>query len=230
MSVPAPASLELQTQSYIDIQYLATFGLYKINALEYFYTSPFFDAESNNERLRKQGVHPQEHLAILQTMTGLEFVLDEHNTCEPNLFVFRKQKRWSPKRADLIDVYYCTDGIIYQCADFLSLLKTRAAKTSFYLNRSFDLIHSGVRWTDSSSSIATAGVGSRKRKSGFVCWKTENDNADAAAKLEPSNTQTELDLFHVRARARNRAGKKYERLVRDLPTFKAVLEDVRLPR
>jgi len=144
----APASLEKQSQSYIDIQYLSLYGLFRANALEYFYTSPFFDPESNNQRLRAQQLHPEQHASVLQTMTGLEYILDEHNTCEPNLFVFRKQNRLSPKRADLIDVYYCTDGIIYQCPDFLSLLKSRVAKTAYYLGQSFETCRRGVSWTD----------------------------------------------------------------------------------
>jgi len=217
----AVASKEMQQQSYIDIQYLATFGLFRANALEYFYTSPFFDHNSNNQRLRTQGVHPEQHLSILQTMTGLEFVLDEHNTCEPNLFVFRKQNRWSPKRADLIDVYYCTDGIIYQCPDFLNLLKSRLAKVAFYLEQSFETTRSGVRWVD-------AAVGKR-RKSGFVCWKEPQEGGNAATErvaTAEAGGEEEIDNFHVKRRARSKTGKKYEKFVRDLPSFKGPLSDV----
>jgi hypothetical protein len=218
------ASKEMQQQSYIDIQYLSTFGLFRANALEYFYTSPFFDPNSNNQRLRTQGVHPEQHLSILQTMTGLEFVLDEHNTCEPNLFVFRKQNRWSPKRADLIDVYYCTDGIIYQCPDLLNLLKSRLAKAAFYLEQSFETTRRGVRWVD-------AAVGKR-RKSGFVCWKESQEEGNAAVEKETAAAEAagkeEIDNFHVKKRARSKIGKKYEKFVRDLPTFKGPLSDVSL--
>ena len=239
----APAPIEQQTQSYIDIQYLAAFGLFKANCLEYFYTSPFFDQNSNNQRLRVQGLHPDQHLSVLQTMTGLEYVLDEHNTCEPNLFVFRKQNRWSPKRADLIDVYYCTDGIIYQCPDFLNLLKSRVAKTSFYLGRSFETCLQGVGWVDAASesaaaAAAAAGVGlgaGRKRKSGFVCWQPEagavagacgKPAAEGEASSTPTTAAAVADPFLTRERARGKAVRKYDRLVRDLPSFKSVLGDV----
>jgi hypothetical protein len=36
--------------------YLQTFGLRKENALDYFYLSPFFDVNSNNQLIRTQGV------------------------------------------------------------------------------------------------------------------------------------------------------------------------------
>ena len=221
--------------SYIDIQYLATYGLFKANALEYFYTSPFFDPNSNNERVRKQGLHPSKHLEILETMTGTEYVLDEHNTCEPNLFVFRKQNRLSPKRSELVDVYYCTDGIIYQSPDFLNLLKTRMAKTSYYLEQSFETCRRSVGWVD-----ATSG---KKRKNGFLCWQQQQQQQppllksqsmdiaqsdDTEASVSSPQGQEQVDTFHTLTRARSKAAKKYERLVRDLPTFKSVLEDVRL--
>lgn len=216
-NVPIPGSGSASApQSYIDIQYLATFGLFKQNALEYFYTSPFFDQTSNNQRVRMQGLHPDQHLSILQTMTGLEYVLDELNTCEPNLFVFRKQTRWSPKRSDLIDIYYCTDGIIYQSPDFLTLIKSRMAKSSYYLESSFEKCRAGARWIDGE-------LCGKKRSSGYLCW--QNDIPTPSSTTTPASDPSD-DPFYCHTLAKRRAENRYERLLRDFPTFRTVLQDV----
>jgi hypothetical protein len=98
---------------YIDIQWLSTYGLTKSNVLEYFYTSPFFNTNSNNQIIRIQGVEHAQRETILLSMTGVEYILDDLNTVEPNLFVIREQRRRSRRLADvdLINVYYVLDGI-----------------------------------------------------------------------------------------------------------------------
>ena len=53
-------------------------------------------------------------LERLRDMVGVEFVLDEENICEPELFVIRKQYRESPLSAKLLNIYYCLSGTIYQ--------------------------------------------------------------------------------------------------------------------
>ena len=113
----------LLSTNYIDIQWLTTFGLTRQTVLDYFYTSPFFDEKSNNQQIRLQGVEADRHQAILCSMTGIEYSLDEMNTQEPNLFVIREQERLSPAASDvnLHNVYYIMDGIIYQCPDLLGM-------------------------------------------------------------------------------------------------------------
>lgn len=227
----------------MDIGYLSTFGLQRANALDYFYTSPFFDTSSNNQRVRSQGVALDQHVSILQTMTGVEYILDEVNTCEPNLFVFRKQRRRSPKAADLLDIFYCTDGIIYKAPDFLHLLKTRIAKATYYLDKSFETVRAGTRWADETAAAAggedndaEAALGSkRRRKSGFVCW-----NAAAPAPAEDGHGGMDVergteglslcdsDPFFAKRRQRAASQRGSERVIRDFPTFKGVLQDVRL--
>ena len=227
----------------MDIGYLSTYGLQRANAMDYFYTSPFFDTSSNNQRVRSQGVALDQHLSILQTMTGIEYVLHEHNTCEPNLFVYRKQRRRSPNAADLIDVYYCTDGIIYKAPDFLNLVKTRVTKATYYLDKGFEAVRLGAHWADETGEDDSyrGGEGKRRRKSGFVCWsgqsgagarageKAEGREADdgAGAMNLDEGGEEEADLFFAKRRLRD-TQRRSERVIRDFPTFKGVLQDISL--
>ena len=67
---------DTNTQSFMDIQWLSAFGVNKLSALDYFYTSPFFDQTSNNQRIRVQGLESERRDEILKSMTGLEYMLD----------------------------------------------------------------------------------------------------------------------------------------------------------
>lgn len=121
---------------YIDITWLTTFGLSTVNVLDYFYSSPFYESTSNNEIIRTQGVSP-EHL---QSMVGIEYAVDYQSSKEPHLYVIRKQNRRSRSSTETIEIYYCLDGIIYQCPLLLDVLKARIAKASFHLANSFEQI------------------------------------------------------------------------------------------
>lgn len=119
---------------FIDITWLKTFGLFSVNALEYFYTSPFYDINSNNQIVRTQGVS----VSHLITMTGLEYNLDESLSKEPHLFVIKKVNRISPKSTELLKIFYIIDGIIYQSPFFLDVLRNRISKISHHLNEVFN--------------------------------------------------------------------------------------------
>ena len=139
---------------YIDITWLSTFGLTLHNVMEYFYTSPFYDPTSNNETFRIQGITSNvmvTHLTNGKT-TGIEFALDAVNSKEPHLFVIKKQNR-NRNSVDVLEVYYCLDGIIYQSPLLLDLLRNRIAKVAFKLKRSFDEIDSAVQKQQSESGL-----------------------------------------------------------------------------
>lgn len=121
-------------QTYCDITWLATFGLSSANVLDYFYTSPFYDQDCNNEIVRTQGVS----LTHLLEMEGIEYVIDEKNSKEPNLFIIQHNIRKSPRAAEVIGVYYCLDGTLYQGPFLLDVVRTRIAKLSYYLSKSFE--------------------------------------------------------------------------------------------
>mmetsp|Transcript_13172 Transcript_13172/g.26693 ORF Transcript_13172/g.26693 Transcript_13172/m.26693 type:complete len:140 (+) Transcript_13172:142-561(+) len=121
---------------YIDITFLATFGLRFDNVLEYFYTSPFYDPNCNNEVVRTQGLS-SDHL---QGLTGLEYAVDTQSSKEPHLFVIRKQYRRSKGASETLEIFYCLDGIIYQCPVLLDLLQSRMLKASTALKQSYDIL------------------------------------------------------------------------------------------
>lgn len=132
-------------RQFIDIKWLAVFGLTKENALEYFYTSDFYDAKSNNEIIRSQGVS----LGHLTTMIGVEYALDLEYSKEPHLFVINKVYRRSPKEVDLIEVFYCIDGIIYKCPCLLDLLRVRVAQISYNARASFKELNDSIEYNSS---------------------------------------------------------------------------------
>ncbi|KAJ1379102.1 mediator complex, subunit Med6 [Ochromonadaceae sp. CCMP2298] len=139
---------------YIDITWLTSFGLSSDNILDYFYTSPFYDHLTNNEIIRTQGVSPSH----LLEMTGMEYVFDPESSKLPHLFVIRKQHRRSRNNTEIKDIYYCLDGILYQAPTFFDLLKTRLAKASLQLLRSYHELHE-IDSTDSTDSVDSPDVG-----------------------------------------------------------------------
>ena len=190
------SSESLQHVQFIDIQWLSTFGVNKLSALDYFYTSPFFDTSSNNQRLRIQGVEASRRDDILTSMTGLEFMLDETLTQEPSLYVIRKQHRKGPLTADLIDVYYIHDGIIFQAPGFYELLQSRLAKISLHTSEAFDFANSSVLYKNDASNISPNGA--------FHCWQSETEQKDALSTEES----------------------KRAIVLRDFPSFKTVVLEI----
>jgi hypothetical protein len=121
-------------QQFIDISWLTTFGLRFDNALDYFYGSPFYEPIGcNNEIVRSQGLS-SDHL---QGLTGIEYAVDKESSKEPHLFVIRKQYRRSRNTCDTLEIFYCLDGIVYQCPLLVDVLHTRLAKAALALDQSF---------------------------------------------------------------------------------------------
>lgn len=89
-----------QHTSFIDSQWLGDVGVHEKNALDYFYTSPFYDPSSNNELFRPHYQCPTDSLIY---KTGLEYVLDPQNMEKPHLFIINKQWRSSQRVTELID-------------------------------------------------------------------------------------------------------------------------------
>ena len=199
---------------YIDIFWLKTFGVFRGNVLEYFYESPFFDPSSNNQLIRTQGVAP-EHMV---SMTGMEYVLDELNMCEPHLYVIKKQRRESPRKAELLEVYYVIDGIIYQSPDLLQLCRSRISKAAFYLGSSFSELQGTTSYTS---------------KQGRKCWSKDEQSKQPAGSegtgdamvvdVEQSTTQQSQDQSQEQDKQpMSRAAEN----IRDFPPFTRVLDDL----
>jgi hypothetical protein len=218
-SVPEAGRNALQ---FIDIQWLSAYGIRAENALEYFYTSPFFDTKSNNQTVRIQGVDVSRRDGILQDMTGKEYVLDGLNTDEPNLYVIREQVRHSSRPGDvsLVSVFYILDGVIYQSPDFLDLLNSRLGKVSNYLTRGFSNLRDGVTWEFDGGDGREDTENPASKSAGFRLWKAnaDEDNKAAAAGAKDG-------ISHKPIVAAAAAAAKYTRIIREFPSFQSVLLD-----
>eukprot|EP01041_Mallomonas_annulata_P007298 gene7298-14885_t len=106
--------------------------------------STFWDPLSNNQAVRTQGAS----LDNLFNMIGLEFVVDP-NPHEPSLFIIKKQRRSSPRIAELLDVFYVMEGVIYKTPDLLEILSSRGQKASIYTKKSFETLLESVEFTSS---------------------------------------------------------------------------------
>ena len=207
---PKPESSSLQHVQFIDIQWLSTFGVNKLSALDYFYTSPFFDQSSNNQRIRIQGVDASRRNDILISMTGLEFMLDEALTHEPNLYVIRKQNRKGPLAVELIDVYYIADGMIFQAPGFYELLRSRLNKISLHTSEAFDLANEAIRYATSDGTTNDTSANGT-----FKCWQSSSEESDGG-------TATATTTKNVKAVSG-------EMVLRDFPTFKTIILDAAAP-
>ena len=191
---------------YLDILWLKTFGLFSVNVLDYFYTSPFFDQSSNNQLIRTQGVAP-EHLI---SMVGIEYVLDEHNISEPNLYVIKKQLRESPRKAELLEIYYIIDGIIHQSPDLLQLFRSRISKASYYLGNSFAALQSTTTYTS---------------KEGRQCWSKREEIGN-----EDKNAEKDENLMDVMKESDAKPAPRKVMVagnIREFPPFLRMFEDLK---
>jgi mediator of RNA polymerase II transcription subunit 6 len=65
---------------------------------------------------------------------------------EPNLFVFRKQKRDGPEKVTPMLTYYILDGSIYQAPQLCSVFAARVSRTIYNISKAF---------TDAASKLET---------------------------------------------------------------------------
>ena len=132
-----------------DNLWLHAFGLNHLNVLEYFYNSPFYDPNSNNQNIRTQAIGVE----FLKSMTGIQYILDEGISQDPSIFVIKKVKRSNPHTTFLLALYYCADGIVYESPNLLELFRARTAKTSNYLCRAFDQLRGSVSTDQIKTSV-----------------------------------------------------------------------------
>jgi MED6 mediator sub complex component len=128
---------------YIDIHWLdlhtRAVGLHRENVIEYFYTSPFYDSLSCNEILRQRSLSWAETNQHLLSMIGIQFLLveDINSLHEPDLFVIKRINRITARSFEVLTVYYCFEGVIYQGPGFINLIGSRLCKSSWFLYNSF---------------------------------------------------------------------------------------------
>jgi mediator of RNA polymerase II transcription subunit 6 len=118
----------------MDAAWLQTYGLSRDNVLDYFYLSPFYDLTANNQTIRAQRVTS----LYLLNLIGLEFMV-ETNPYEPTLFLIKKQYRKSSHHAEVLEVFYVMEGVVYQSPTFIDLLSTKYNKICLYLHQTFQI-------------------------------------------------------------------------------------------
>lgn len=130
----ATPGTEMTGISFRDQLWLNSFPLERALVFDYFALSPFYDRTCNNEQLRMRSIHPLD-TSQLSKMTGVEYML--HEVQEPNLFIFRKQKRDGPEKAIPISAYYILDGSIYQAPNLHNVIGSRVVRALYHISKAF---------------------------------------------------------------------------------------------
>ncbi|KAI5059367.1 hypothetical protein GOP47_0025686 [Adiantum capillus-veneris] len=169
--VEGPPGTEMTGISFRDQVWLDTFRLERGIVFDYFALSPFYDRACNNEQLRMRCIHPLD-VSHLSKMTGIEYMLYEVQ--EPNLYVFRKQKRESPEKVIAISGYYILDGSIYQAPNIHNVIGSRVVRALYYVSKAF---------SEATSKLEKVGYeheaeGSKSEKKGADESKKQNEVFD----------------------------------------------------
>lgn len=125
---------------YVDSSWLNTFALNDMSVLDYFYTCPFYDKESNNEVIRSQGIS----ISHLSALVGTEFAVDYSLSKGPSLYIIYKQQRSSPVDVEVMEVFYVLEGIIYQSPSVADIVRSRIDKASLAVKSSFEGFNDSV--------------------------------------------------------------------------------------
>jgi len=148
----------IKKMSFNDPSFLSFFGLTSTNILEYFYLSPFYDPNCDNQGLRMQGAS----LENLKNMKGIqyEYVPSEH---EPKMFKVKRVRRDGPDLTTTLEVYYCLEGTFYQSPDLFEIATTRGQKITAYMRES-------LRATEEASFFSSA--------DGQTCFRERADDTE----------------------------------------------------
>ena len=116
--------------------FLQQHPLTKDNLMHYFSMSHFFDPDSNNAFLMKQG-NPLNMLDQMES--GIEYVLSDTNT-----FVIQKRKKVKDKATVVVSVYFVRDGVIFQSPPIKQIIDEKLALTTLLLTEAFNSLSEGA--------------------------------------------------------------------------------------
>ncbi|KAL1197436.1 Mediator of RNA polymerase II transcription subunit 6 [Cardamine amara subsp. amara] len=131
-----PPGTDMTGICFRDQLWINSYPLDRNYIFDYFALSPYYDITCNNEILRRRSVHPLD-LSHLSKMIGLEYMLTD--ATEPNLFVFRKQKRDGPEKVTAMLTYYILDGTIYQAPLLCSVFAARVGRAVYNISKAFSV-------------------------------------------------------------------------------------------
>ncbi|KAE8684298.1 Mediator of RNA polymerase II transcription subunit 6 [Hibiscus syriacus] len=166
-----PPGTDMTGICFRDKLWLNTYPLDRNLGFDYFALSPFYDWTCNNEQLRMRSIHPLD-ISQLSKMTWLEYMLSE--VMEPQLLVFRKQKRDSAEKVTPMLAYYILDGSIYQAPQLCNVFAARVGRALYYISKAFTT------------------AASKLEKIGYV--DTENESET----LEPNGGKEAIDFKEVK--------------------------------
>eukprot|EP00347_Sterkiella_histriomuscorum_P000469 403375738 len=175
---------------YFDTGFLQYYTrVTKDNAMEYFCNSPFYERDSNNERLRQQNLP----LDKLKEFTGVEFAITHAND-EQNVYLIEKRYRNSPIDTSTITAFYILNGTIFQAHTFKKIIDAKAQNAAFLLNQAFEHFkeHSEILYSNTHS------------------WDHLNQQSKTTQKIDYDlifeNAQQEMELVYSNAYSKNKQG------------------------
>lgn len=169
--------------SFVDEAWLHAFGLSAENALDYFALSMFYDYTSNNQAIRTQG----SSVSQLLNMTGLEFAL-EVPPQEPPVYIVKKQNRVSTRIANVLEVFYIINGVIYQSPSLMDVMSTRLMKTTHYLDKALSVMAAEHTYSNKSGHVTFKAVETEAAE------KDKSQRVDLISRELPSMESTLEDV------------------------------------
>ena len=110
------------------------------------------------------------------------------------IIINRKQYRYDRRNVQVLELYYCIDGCIYQSPVMLELIRIRIAKTSFHLLNTLNLLLKHTSYTATSGPSCYIPLGNDDDKDN-VFKKRKIINKQYAPNREfPSLTPVLIDL------------------------------------
>ena len=110
-------------------------ALSAVAAMNFFKQTPFYDNTCNNEDPRI----PADDLGrdIMQSMTGMEYDIDDNMSSPPDLWIINQQLRRSATRLEKIRVYYIMNDMILQAPNASHLMEARLSNINHHLSSAF---------------------------------------------------------------------------------------------
>ncbi|CDW89392.1 mediator of rna polymerase ii transcription subunit 6 [Stylonychia lemnae] len=127
---------DLEHIQFILPEFLNDFSrITKDISLDYFYYSPFYDKESNNEKLKCQ--QQQQSLDKLKEHQGIEFVQTFYDD-EQGVYLIEKRYRKSPLETFTISAYFIVFDRIFQASTLKKIIDARSQNAAYFIDIAFE--------------------------------------------------------------------------------------------
>ena len=117
-------SPERLKEAFYDATWLSLNTLDETSILHYFSLSPFYSTTT----ITGEGINNQ--------ISTIEYRLRPGWESTPGLFIIERVVASSGSgAAPILSLYYCLDGVIYQCPDLATLLSSRVETAAYHLSK-----------------------------------------------------------------------------------------------